>query len=317
MCVCRSPRRSSRLDEHRQRARARPCELDRALADLGRHRLVAEVAVDLVLVVGLEDLAALDGLDAPLRDLQTALDRVLAHRDVVGLRAGEVLQEVAEGGGRDDAQVDLHAVVRDDRALRIAAADDLRRDRLLAEPADQRGRLVGGGDQVDVADHLHAAAQRPGLATRARRSAVPADPRGSSPTGAARARGGSATSWRPRRRRSPRGSPAPSSRRCRRARAGCPRPLPPRAARASRCPARRRCAWRSWRRRPGSRLISTRLSGSFARSFSSETSVPVSRSSRTLAAIVSPTPSSWVRRPSSDRRQTDSGVSRMLAAALR
>ena len=68
---------------------------------------------------------------------------------------------------------------------------------------------------------------------------------------------------------------------------------------------------------PGRRLISTRLSGSFARSFSSEASVPVSRSSRTLAAIVSPMPSSWVSRPSSDRRQTDSGVSRMLAAALR
>ena len=55
-------------------------------------------------------------------------------RDVVGLRAGEVLQEVAEDRGRDDAQVDLDAVVRDDRALRIAAADDLRRDGLLAEP---------------------------------------------------------------------------------------------------------------------------------------------------------------------------------------
>ena len=68
---------------------------------------------------------------------------------------------------------------------------------------------------------------------------------------------------------------------------------------------------------PGRRLISTRLSGIFARSFSSEASVPVSRSSVTLAAMVSPIPSSCVSLPSSDRRQTDSGVSRMLAAALR
>ena len=68
---------------------------------------------------------------------------------------------------------------------------------------------------------------------------------------------------------------------------------------------------------PGSRTISTRLSGTRPRSFSSAAIVPVSRSSPTFVAIVSPMSSSSVRRPCSDSVQTDSAVSRKRFAALR
>ena len=68
---------------------------------------------------------------------------------------------------------------------------------------------------------------------------------------------------------------------------------------------------------PGRCMISTRPGGYFASSFSSAASDPVSRSSVTFAAIVSPTSGSSVSRPSSDSRIADSPVDRIRAAALR
>ncbi len=110
--ACRRPRRAPAA-----RVPARAAELAVVLAQLGRDRLVAEVAVDLVLVARAEDLAGLDRLDAPLGHLQAALlPRPRACATLWRLRAGEVLQEVAVALGRHDAQVDLHAVVRDRRS---------------------------------------------------------------------------------------------------------------------------------------------------------------------------------------------------------
>ena len=114
---------------------ARELELAVVLAQLGRDRLVAEVAVDLVLVAGAEDLAALDVLDAPLRDAHAAPLGVLAHAHVVALRAREVLQQVAVALGRHDAQVELDAVVREHRGLGGAVAEHLGDERLLDQPA--------------------------------------------------------------------------------------------------------------------------------------------------------------------------------------
>ena len=66
--------------------------------------------------------------------------------------------------------------------------------------------------------------------------------------------------------------------------------------------------------RPGRRTISTRLSGTRPRSFSSAAIVPVSRSSPTFVAIVSPMSSSSVSRPCSDSAPDRLG---RLAEALR
>ena len=138
-------------------------ELAAVLAQLGRDRLIAQVAVDLVLVRRAEHLAALDLLDAPLRHLQPARLGLLAHGHVVRLRSGEVLQQVAVRLRRDDAQVHLHARVRHDRGFRVTAARDLLHPGALAEPRGQGGRILGCRDQIDVADRLGPAPQRPRL----------------------------------------------------------------------------------------------------------------------------------------------------------
>src|SRR5205085_8006194 len=96
-------------------------ELATVLAQLRRDVRVTEEGVELLLAPGLEGFPGLDGLDAVLGDRQAAPDRVLAQRDVVVLRAREVLQQVAERLRRDDAQVEAEPVVRDDGRLRVAA----------------------------------------------------------------------------------------------------------------------------------------------------------------------------------------------------
>src|SRR5207302_4181720 len=113
------------LDELRQLVRARRRELTGVLAQLRRNELVAEELVQLRLVLGVEDLAALHRRDAVLGDRQAAPDGTLAQRDIVLLRAREVLEQVAVRLRRDDAQVEAQAVVRDDRRLRVALRGDL------------------------------------------------------------------------------------------------------------------------------------------------------------------------------------------------
>ena len=75
------------LDERRQLAAACSLELAAVLAQLRRNRLIAEELVDRVLVLAREHLARLDRRDAVLGDREPAPHRVLAHRDVVVLRA--------------------------------------------------------------------------------------------------------------------------------------------------------------------------------------------------------------------------------------
>src|SRR6266498_5946256 len=98
------------LDELRQLAPPRRLELTRVLPELRRDRLIAEEVVERVLVLGLEDLARLDRGDAVLGDREAATDGVLAHRDVVLLRAGEVLQQIAVRLGWHNPQVETQAL---------------------------------------------------------------------------------------------------------------------------------------------------------------------------------------------------------------
>ena len=151
------------LDEVRQLVPPRELELAVVLAQLRRNDLVAEVAIDLVLVGRAEDLAALGVLDAPLRDAHAAPLGVLAHAHVVALRAGEVLEQVAVALGRHDTQVELHAVVGEHGGLGGAVAEHLGDERLLDEPGGQRRPVARGRDHVHVAHRLRAAAQRAGL----------------------------------------------------------------------------------------------------------------------------------------------------------
>ena len=125
------------LDEPGQRSGASGLELARVLAKLGRDELVAEVGVERLLVAVRDDLARLDDGDAVLRDREAAPLRLLSHRDVVILRAGEVLKEVAEALRRDDAKVDPNAKVRDHGRLRPSLRDDFEHPRQAHEMLDQ------------------------------------------------------------------------------------------------------------------------------------------------------------------------------------
>src|SRR5207253_6229808 len=78
------------------------------------------------------------------------------------LRAGEVLEEVAEALGRDDAQVEAEALLRDDGRLRRALRRDVDDPRERAERGDQRRRVGGGCDDVEVAEGLAEAPRRTG-----------------------------------------------------------------------------------------------------------------------------------------------------------
>ncbi len=60
---------------------------------------------------------------AVLVQLPAAFERAIAQRDVVRLRAGEVLQRGAALVGRDDAQVGLEAAAQQHAGLGVAVAE--------------------------------------------------------------------------------------------------------------------------------------------------------------------------------------------------
>ena len=152
----------ARLDERRQAAVARGLELAAVLAQLGRDEGVAEEAVELLLGAEAVHLARLDHGDAVLGDGQSATLRVLAQRDVVVLRAGEVLEQAAVVLGRHDAKVEPEALLRHDGRLRVAVRRDLEHPRQLDEVREQRRRVGCGRDHVEIAERLAPAPHAPG-----------------------------------------------------------------------------------------------------------------------------------------------------------
>ena len=120
--------------------------------------------------------------DPVLGDVQPAAHRRLAQRHVVGLGAGEVLQQVAELVGLDDAQVDAQAGVR--AAARGVVARRRRSDSMTSSSANacsSAGGSLGGGDDVEVLDGVGQAPRRAGqldaVATPGARAAPRRSPR--------------------------------------------------------------------------------------------------------------------------------------------
>src|SRR5215218_2863498 len=95
---------------------------------------------------------------AVLGDVDTHLDGPLAQRDVVGLAAGEVVQERAVGLGFDYPQIYLGPAAKDKDLLR-AVGQDFLGERRLCEVVGERVGVLARGDDVDVADGLLHAAQ--------------------------------------------------------------------------------------------------------------------------------------------------------------
>src|SRR5437763_3737980 len=153
----------AQLDELRKLASPGSLQLAGVLAQLRRDRLVAEELVHRVLVGAAEDVARLDRRDAVLRDREPAPHGVLAHGDVVSLRAREVLEKVAERLGRDDAQVEAMPVARDDRRLRVPLRRDVDDPAQAREMPGQVGGIRRARDDVEVAERLLPAPHRPRL----------------------------------------------------------------------------------------------------------------------------------------------------------
>ena len=82
------------LHQRGQLALSRCFELTRVLAQLRRNERIVEPFVQLLLAARGEDFARLDLGDAVLGDREPTAHRVLAQREVVLLRAGEVLEQV-------------------------------------------------------------------------------------------------------------------------------------------------------------------------------------------------------------------------------
>ena len=101
---CRSPLDVAELDELRQLALARGLELAAVLAQLGRDELVAEVLVELLLVLELSTSSDSTSVIAVLGDRETVLSRRSSRSATLCvLRAGEVLEQVPVRLRRHDA----------------------------------------------------------------------------------------------------------------------------------------------------------------------------------------------------------------------
>ena len=120
----------------------------------GRDEAVAEEGVQRLLVAERVHLARLDDGDAVLGDREPAPLSLLAQRDVVLLRAGEVLQQVAVALRRHDAEVEPEALLADHGRLRVAVGDDLEHPGQPDEVRGQRGGVGRGRDHVEIAERL-------------------------------------------------------------------------------------------------------------------------------------------------------------------
>ena len=119
--------------------------------------------VQLVLVGGRELLAGLGCRDGVLGDGEAPADGVLPQRDVVLLRAREVLEQIAVRLRRHDAKVEPEALVRDHGRLRIPLRHDVGDVLAGREVVDQRRRVRRGGDHVEIAERLAPSPSRAGL----------------------------------------------------------------------------------------------------------------------------------------------------------
>ena len=151
------------LDQRRQLSLARRLQLAGVLAQLRRNELVTQPVVDLYLVRETQLLLGLDDGDRVLGDRETVLHRALSQRDVVILRAGEVLEQVAVGLGRDDAEIEAEAFVGEDSCLRRAVRHHLDHPLELREVLREGLRILRRGDDVEVPEGFLAPARTPGL----------------------------------------------------------------------------------------------------------------------------------------------------------
>ena len=288
------------LDQVRQLALARRLQLAPPLAQLRLDVGVAEALVDVLLGRAELDLAALGLGDPVLGDREAAGHRLFAQLHVVGLGAGEVLEQVAEGLRGDDPQVDRDRRCGSARGRRWRPAVPAA---AISGWAARCSASAAGSSAVAIRSmSLQVSAQRrtePATSTRLAAGCSRSAAASSSAIGRTLE-----SSSRPG--PSP-GSPRRSSEASTFSSAFGPSPFTSRiCSRLGRClqvlhggdrRARRRGGARFSRRAPGTRVTSIRVGGNFAFSFTAAGISPVSSRASIFSASVLPTPGISVARP--------------------
>ena len=116
VCMCRSPRRSARSMSRGSACGCGRLDLAAHLAQLGRHPVEAERLVDLFLVARRRPRVVGDAKQPVFVQLEAQADGAIAQRDVVRLRAGEVLHARRRGSRRRPA-AGRPEIRRDSRTL--------------------------------------------------------------------------------------------------------------------------------------------------------------------------------------------------------
>ena len=161
----RSPRRSARSIKPRQPFRLRRLDLAAHLPQFRRNPVEAERARrrlprsrSLRRIARLASRPQHRSEHPVLVQLEPEADRTIAKRDVVRLRAGEVLQGGAAAFGRHQAQIRLEAAREEHARLRVATPEHALHQRVADEIVHQR--LIGaGGEEVEIAAGFAAAPQ--------------------------------------------------------------------------------------------------------------------------------------------------------------
>jgi hypothetical protein len=151
------------LQQPRQGAVGRQLDLAGILPQLRRDRLQAEGPVELVLVGAGQQLAGRLVEQAVLVQLPAAPDGELAQAEVVGLRAGEVLERRAPARRLDHPQVHLEAAADQDTGPRGAGVEDVADLGQAQKVALDLLATVRRDQQVDVADRVHHPPQAAGV----------------------------------------------------------------------------------------------------------------------------------------------------------
>ena len=159
------------FDEARKRFFFREREFAAVLAAFRRHVIQAELLENFLFRVAFDEQLRIARLllgaeQAVFVQPQAALNRALAHDDVVLLAAGEIHQGKRKFRVGHHAQIGLNAAFEQHAGFRFALRDDAcwRLSSRFVEKIDDASRVFRRHEQVNVADDFLASAQTAGFA---------------------------------------------------------------------------------------------------------------------------------------------------------
>ena len=133
----------------------------------GRHVGHPQLLENLTFLLASDPQGRIPGLfaaseESVLIEPQASCDGPLAHHDIVFFRAGEIGQGEREFDIRHHPQIGLDAALQNHARLGFALSQNRLHAGLLDEKGDDRRRVLGGHQEVDVSDHFLPAPQTSG-----------------------------------------------------------------------------------------------------------------------------------------------------------